>query len=86
MARRATLTHFPRKRAALAREGRHGAIPLVVDDAVAGLPEDAAVAALDALGAVAYQVQVLYLGDGPAVDAWIARLGARAVVLSPETS
>ena len=47
-----------------------GSVPALVDDALAGIPEESVHRVLDGLGRMAAAVQVVYLTDDPSVLAW----------------
>ena len=49
-----------------------GSVPLVIDDALAGVPDDDVRRVLQGLSRMAESVQVLYLTDDPLVVEWAA--------------
>jgi hypothetical protein len=70
--------------AALRNVSHTGSVPLVLDDAFRGLPEPAVRSLCAALTKVSQSVQVIYVGDAPAVGAWVAEQGLdRAAVVRP---
>jgi hypothetical protein len=62
-----------------------GSVPLVIDDALAGLEEEEVRHLLDRLERMAAAVQVIYLSDDPTVARWAESAGPdRAAVVTPE--
>jgi hypothetical protein len=61
-----------------------GSVPLVLDDAFRNLPSDEIATLCDALARIGETVQVIYLGDEPAVAEWAERQGLdHAAVVRP---
>lgn len=61
-----------------------GSVPLVLDDAFRNLPPDEVATLCDALARIGETVQVIYLGDEPAVAEWAERQGLdHAAVVRP---
>ena len=62
-----------------------GSVPLVVDDALAGLDPDVVRSLLDKLERMSEAVQIIYLSDDPQIADWVASVGIQraAVVAAP---
>ncbi len=56
--------------------GQVGALPLVVDEALAGVPGSIKSAVLDLLARVSPTLQIVYLSDDPDVESWATSLGS----------
>jgi uncharacterized protein YhaN len=70
--------------AALRQVSHAGSVPLVLDDAFRGLPEAPTRALCEALSRIGESVQVIYVGDAPAVAVWAAEQGLdHAAVVRP---
>ncbi len=61
-----------------------GSVPLVIDDALAGRPQDEVIRLMGSLERMAESVQVIYLTDDETIIEWTDRLGfQRAAVVEP---
>ncbi len=70
--------------ASLREVGDAGPVPLILDDAFRGLPDPATRSLCKALARIGQSVQVIYVGDAPAVAAWAAKQGLdHAAVVRP---
>ena len=64
-----------------------GSLPLVLDDALIGLPQEDMEHVLGRLERMSEAVQVIVISDDPATAAWVALAGEdRAAVVRPQAS
>lgn len=67
--------------AALRSVGLAGSLPLIVNDAFAGMPVASIRPTLDLLSRVSKVVQIIFLSDQPEIEAWAAGLGSEAATV-----